>query len=271
MQSACQGRASAPSDRPVWAAFPPEDCGFWARHAADVAAKDALFMHQAGSPTLCQDAETAPKWISSSLVGRALLTDRDGAGLLGGMRPTIARAFAFAALTALCVACNKPAAPASAASEPAKPAIPTIAAAPAPAADPTPAAAPGKFGEPLSAVAAIAAQDVIADPLKYNDKDIKVTGKVSGVCQKKGCWMTLSTGDPQGQSVRISFKDYGFFVPKDCMGKTATVEGHFAAKTISAAEAQHYAQDAVKEGETARKVTAPQHTLALVATGVEIL
>ena len=189
--------------------------------------------------------------------------------MLGVMRPTIARVFAFAALTALSVACNKPAAPASVASEPAKPALPTIAA--APAAEPTPVAAPGTFGAPLSAGAAIAAQDVIADPLKYNDKDIKVTGKVSGVCQKKGCWMTLSTGDPQGQSVRISFKDYGFFVPKDCMGKTATVEGHFAAKTLSVAEAQHYAEDAVKEGETARKVTAPQHTLALVATGVQIL
>ena len=105
------------------------------------------------------------------------------------MRPTIARVFAFAALTALSVACNKPAAPASVASEPVKPALPTIAA--APAAEPTPVAAPGTFGAPLSAGAAIAAQDVIADPLKYNDKDIKVTGKVSGVCQKKGCWMTL--------------------------------------------------------------------------------
>ena len=52
---------------------------------------------------------------------------------------------------------------------------------------------------------------------------------------------------------------------------SSTVEGHFAAKTLSVAEAQHYAEDAVKEGETARKVTAPQHTLALVATGVQIL
>ena len=115
------------------------------------------------------------------------------------------------------------------------------------------------------------AQALLADPLKYNDKDIKVTGKVSGVCQKKGCWMTLTSGDPGAQSVRISFKDYGFFVPKDCMGKNATVEGHFAAKTISAAEAQHFAEDAAKEGTAARKVTAPEHTLALVATGVEIL
>ena len=205
------------------------------------------------------------------------LTDRSGAGLLGGMRPTIRPVLLCAISVALSLsACNKPATPVSAQAEPAKPAAPTpVAAAPtAPAAAEASAAAvagPGKYGAPLSTVAPLTAQAVIAEPLKYNDKDIKLTGKVSGVCQKKGCWMTLTTGEPAAPSVRISFKDYGFFVPKDCLGKTATVEGHFSVKTLSVAEAQHFAEDAAKEGTAARKVTAPEHTLALVATGVEIL
>ena len=206
--------------------------------------------------------------------GEGDLTDRDGAGLLGGMRPTIAPLLAFAVSAALSVgACNKPTTPSAASIEPAKPALPALLPAAAPPAEAAPAvvAVSGKFGAPLSAAAPLTAQAVLADPLKYNDKDIKVTGKVSGVCQTKSCWMTLTSGDPGAQSVRISFKDYGFFVPKDCIGKNATVEGHFAAKTISAAEAQHFAEDAAKEGTAARKVTAPEHTLALVATGVEIL
>lgn len=211
--------------------------------------------------------------------GEGDLTDRDGAGLLGDMRPTIAPLLAFAVSAVLSVgACNKPTTPSSASIEPAKPALPALHPAAAPPAEAAPAvaapavaAASGKFGAPLSAAAPLTAQALLADPLKYNDKDIKVTGKVSGVCQKKGCWMTLTSGDPGAQSVRVSFKDYGFFVPKDCLGKSATVEGHFAAKTISAAEAQHFAEDAAKEGTAARKVTAPEHTLALVATGVEIL
>ena len=205
------------------------------------------------------------------------LTDRQGAGLLGDMRPTIGPLLVFAISAALSVmACNKPAAPAptsATASEPAKPAAaPVPAASPAVAEPAAPAVAGvGKYGAPLSAAAPLTAQAVLSEPLKWNDKDIKVTGKVSGVCQKKGCWMTLTTGEPEAQSVRISFKDYGFFVPKDCLGKTATVEGHFSVKTISVAEAQHFAEDAAKEGTAARKVTAPEHTLALVATGVEIL
>jgi len=146
-----------------------------------------------------------------------------------------------------------------------------LAAAPvtAPAAEKT--AGPAKFGTPLSAAPALSAQTVLADPKKFDDKDIKLTGQVSGVCQSKGCWMTIGTGEPGATSVRVRFKDYGFFVPKDCMGKTAVVEGHFKMTTLSVAEAQHYADDAAKAGATAKKVAAPQATLALMATGVELL
>lgn len=220
-----------------------------------------------------QRFSSAPRWSSARD-----LTDRNRAGLLGDMRPTIAPVL-VCAVSAFLIGCNKPAAPsAPAESSPPAPVAAPVAntAVPAPsAAAPTSATATapgaGKYGAPLSSAEAIAAKTVIADPLKWNDKDIKLTGRVSGVCQKKGCWMTLTSGEPEAPSVRISFKDYGFFVPKDCMGKAATVEGHFVVKTIPVAEAQHYADDAAKEGSPARKVTAPEHTLALVATGVEIL
>jgi len=112
---------------------------------------------------------------------------------------------------------------------------------------------------------------VLADPKKFDDQDIKLTGTVGGVCQQKGCWMTIGTGEPGAASVRVRFKDYGFFVPKDCLGKTAVVEGHFKLTTLSVAEAQHYADDAAKAGATPKKVAAPQATLALMATGVELL
>lgn len=128
-----------------------------------------------------------------------------------------------------------------------------------------------RFGAPLSSATAILAQTLIADPMKYDDKDVKITGQVSAACQKKGCWMTIGSGEPGKPTVRISFKDYGFFVPTDCMGKTAVVEGHFKVTSLSAAEAQHYANDAAKPGSPVQKVTAPQRTLSLVATGVELL
>lgn len=141
----------------------------------------------------------------------------------------------------------------------------------APAAGEPAAGTPAKFGAPLSAAPALTAQAVLADPKQYDDKDIKLTGQVSGVCQNKGCWMTVGTGEPGAPAVRITFQGYGFFVPKDSMGKTATVEGRFKVTTLSVAQAQHYADDAAKEGAVAKKVTEPQKTLALVARGVELL
>lgn len=133
------------------------------------------------------------------------------------------------------------------------------------------AAVPAKFGAPLSAKPVLTAQAVLADPKKYDDQDIKLTGQVGGVCQQKGCWMTIGTGEPGAASIRVRFKDYAFFVPRDCIGKTAVVEGRFKLTTLSVAEAQHYADDAAKAGAAPKKITAPQATLAMMATGVELL
>jgi hypothetical protein len=51
----------------------------------------------------------------------------------------------------------------------------------------------------------------------------KVTAKIEDVCQKKGCWMNLV--DDKGNKIRVTFKDYAFFMPKDAAGKTAIIEG----------------------------------------------
>lgn len=157
------------------------------------------------------------------------------------------------------------------AAPPAAAAPPRAAAAAPLAAAPAAAGQALKLGAPLSAAPVVTVAAVLADPKKYDDKDIKLTGVVGGACQRKGCWMTVGTGEPGANSVRVTFKDYGFFVPKDSMGRKATVEGHFKMTTMSAAEAQHYADDAAKAGAAAKKVTAPQATLALVAQGVELL
>ena len=42
---------------------------------------------------------------------------------------------------------------------------------------------------------------------------VKLIGKADAVCQAKGCWMTMKT--PDGREMRVRFKDYAFFVPKD--------------------------------------------------------
>jgi Domain of unknown function (DUF4920) len=94
----------------------------------------------------------------------------------------------------------------------------------------------------------------------------RVSGTVESVCQAKGCWMKINMDN--GQTMRVTFKDYGFFVPKDIAGKTVVFEGEAQMKTTSVAELKHYAEDAGKAKEEIAKITEPKHELTFVADGV---
>ena len=97
---------------------------------------------------------------------------------------------------------------------------------------------------------------------------IKLEGEISEVCQSKGCWMTVNTGD--GQTMRVTFKDYGFFVAKDAAGKKAVFEGEAKMETVDVATLKHYAEDAGKSEEEVAAINEPETKLIFVATGVEI-
>jgi hypothetical protein len=93
-----------------------------------------------------------------------------------------------------------------------------------------------------------------------------VTASVQDVCQAKGCWMKVA--GEGGEKIRVSFKDYGFFVPKDCQGKEVVLEGFAYTDTVSVAELQHYAQDAGKTEEEIAAITEPEITVSFEAAGV---
>ncbi|MEO0897670.1 MAG: DUF4920 domain-containing protein [Bacteroidota bacterium] len=98
---------------------------------------------------------------------------------------------------------------------------------------------------------------------------VKLSGEVIDVCQAKGCWMTLKKAD--GTPMRVTFKDYGFFVPKDASGKTAIIEGTAMIDTTSIEELRHYAEDGgMDPEEAAKKYTEPEVSLSFIASGVII-
>ena len=71
-----------------------------------------------------------------------------------------------------------------------------------------------------------------------------------------------------GNTMRVTFKDYGFFVPKDISGKKIIFEGTPEVTTTSVDEQRHYAQDAGKSKEEIAKISEPKRELTFVATGV---
>ena len=106
----------------------------------------------------------------------------------------------------------------------------------------------------------------LAAPEAHLDRSLIVEGKVDKVCQVKGCWLELMpSGEARG--VRVTFENYGFFVPKDSMGWKARLEGQFVHEELSKREVDHL----VGEGATLDKQpdgTAAQ--VSFVARAVEL-
>ncbi len=73
-----------------------------------------------------------------------------------------------------------------------------------------------------------------------------------------------------GSLMRVRFKDYGFFVPSDIMGKEVVFEGKAFRDTTSVADLKHYAEDAGKSKEEIDAITEPKVTIAFVADGVKV-
>jgi len=128
-------------------------------------------------------------------------------------------------------------------------------------------ASTGNFGAKIDEHGALASADLLKS-LESNDSVVgKVTAPITAACQKKGCWMTV---DLNGTEMQVSFKDYGFFVPKDAAGKTAVMEGVARKEELSVATLKHYAEDEGKSKKEIAAITKPETKLTFEATGVII-
>ncbi|MFM7078707.1 MAG: DUF4920 domain-containing protein [Bacteroidota bacterium] len=124
------------------------------------------------------------------------------------------------------------------------------------------------FGEKVDPAGAIQMADMMKQMQSQESLVTTVEGKVSSVCQAKGCWMKIETGT--GESIRVTFKDYGFFVPKDLSGSTVVMKGVASYNVTTVEELRHYAEDAKKSKEEIEKITEPKKELVFEAEGVLI-
>lgn len=95
---------------------------------------------------------------------------------------------------------------------------------------------------------------------------LQFKGRVNSVCMAKGCWMVLALED--GEQARITFKDYGFFVPADLVGKEVVVNGMAKVAEISEEERRHYAEDAGRTAAEINGITGSKRSYSLIAEGV---
>ncbi len=99
----------------------------------------------------------------------------------------------------------------------------------------------------------------------YQNEMIKIYGQVTEVCQAKGCWMILVDGDSYA---RITFEDYGFFVPIETSMQRSVVYGILSEYVLSGEQAEHYAQDAGSQ--STLKMEGEVKEYSLVARAVQL-
>lgn len=109
----------------------------------------------------------------------------------------------------------------------------------------------------------------IPEVLALNDSvSIKIKARALSSCSKKGCWMKVGIG--KEEQMRVTFKDYGFFVPKDLAGEEVIMEGVLKKTVTGVEELRHYAGDAGATEEEIALIKEPKEEYTFEASGVLI-
>lgn len=104
------------------------------------------------------------------------------------------------------------------------------------------------YGAPMPEGDAVTATAVLADAEQRSGDTLKVSGRITQVCQAKGCWLML---DADGTGIRVK-TGHEFFVPKDASG-SAVVFGELKPTELTEAQAQHYVDDGSGESKPGRE------------------
>ena len=110
-------------------------------------------------------------------------------------------------------------------------------------------------------------KEVALADLKAGMDNIIVKGEINGVCEKKGCWMTLGDGKDK---VLVRFQNYSFFVPRNSNGHKVVALGRTEEQEIPVEQLRHRAEEQGKSEEEIAAITEPQKYLIFYARSVYI-
>lgn len=142
------------------------------------------------------------------------------------------------------------------------------------AAKSTPTAKVANYGEPMKLTdkEAMPVRLLLADPGKFENQFVRVTGNVSEICEKKGCFLEM-TDTVTARKLFVKFTcpiDGERLIPMSAMGKPVTVEGTLKIATITEDQARHYAKDSGTKPEEIAKIVGPQKQITLSSPAASV-
>jgi len=122
------------------------------------------------------------------------------------------------------------------------------------------ASAATPYGQPMPEGEAVPVSQAIADFDAHADRPQRFSGRITEVCQAKGCWMML---EDDGKLARVMFGKHDFYIPKDTTG-TAVVHGVLTRKELTPEQVEHLSSDSGKG------IVAEPVEYRITADGIEI-
>ena len=128
------------------------------------------------------------------------------------------------------------------------------------------------YGEPLTGTETILVSELLSDPEPHLGQVVRVEGLITGVCEKRGCWMSLA-GDREFEEIRIKVDDGVIVFPLEAKGRHATAEGVFTKIEMTleqtVAYRKHHAEEHGEEFDPST-VTGPSVFYQIRGTGAVI-
>jgi hypothetical protein len=126
----------------------------------------------------------------------------------------------------------------------------------------------GIYGDKISGENPISGAELVQMLQEQDSVWVTFQSGIVTNCQHSGCWMDLDLGNEE--VIKVTFKDYAFFIPLDSKGKTATVEGFAKREIIPVDILKHYAEDDGASQEEIDAITEPELAYTFEAIGVII-
>ncbi|MGD2109011.1 MAG: DUF4920 domain-containing protein [Phycisphaerae bacterium] len=130
-----------------------------------------------------------------------------------------------------------------------------------------------RYGEPLKLPEddAVCCGRLLSAPSNFDGKHIRLKGMVKAVCETRGCWMRVGCQEVS-DTVFVKFRCPigGRLIPMEAKSHRAVVEGRFALKEISEADARHMKKDAGGTPDEIAQIVGPQKMAMLDARGAEV-
>ncbi len=127
---------------------------------------------------------------------------------------------------------------------------------------------PGNYGDIFEVEKVSSPAEMLSLVESQGTFEGKINGEIKEVCTKKGCWFSMEL--PNGESMRVTFKDYGFFLPTNSQGFPIVMEGVATMTETDVETLRHYAEDQGKSKEEVEAITESERKITFEATGVVI-